>query len=107
MAGQISFQFEPIATALPLLGDGRLKALAVTSLERAATCPTCPPSPSPACRITKRSNLLGLIAPAATPAPVIDHLSKAMKQVLEDPTVIKRFADLGTEARFTSASALC
>jgi hypothetical protein len=35
MANQIASWFEPIATALPLVNDGRLKALAVTSLERA------------------------------------------------------------------------
>jgi tripartite-type tricarboxylate transporter receptor subunit TctC len=105
MAGQISFQFEPIATALPLLSDGRLKALAVTSLERAATLRDVPTVAESGVPNYEAINLLGLIAPAATPAPIIDHLSKAMKQVLEDPTVIKRFADLGTEARFTSPSA--
>ena len=105
MAGQISFRFEPIATALPLLGDGRLRALAVTSLERAAVLPDVPTVAQAGVANYEAINLLGLIAPAATLAPVIDQLSKAMKQVLEDPTVIKRFADLGTEARFTSPSA--
>ena len=42
MANQIAFQFEPIATALPLVNDGRLKALAVTSLERAPSLPNVP-----------------------------------------------------------------
>jgi tripartite-type tricarboxylate transporter receptor subunit TctC len=105
MAGQISFQFEPIATALPLINDGRLKALAVTSLERAPTLPNVPTVAESGVPGYEAINLLGLIAPAGTPAAVIDRLSGAMKQVLGNPAVIKRFADLGTEARFTAPQA--
>jgi tripartite-type tricarboxylate transporter receptor subunit TctC len=105
MAGQISFQFEPIATALPLVNDGRLKALAVTSLERAPALANVPTVAQSGVPNYETINLLGLIAPAATPAPIIERLSKAMKEVLDDPKVIKRFADLGTEARFTSPQA--
>lgn len=105
MAGQISFQFEPIATALPLINDGRLKALAVTSLERAPTLPNVPTIAESGVPGYEAINLLGLIVPAGTPAAVIERLSGAMKQVLGNPAVIKRFADLGTEARFTSPQA--
>jgi tripartite-type tricarboxylate transporter receptor subunit TctC len=50
-------------------------------------------------------NLLGLIAPAGLPAPILAKLSTAMKTVLRDPAVIRRFDDLGTEARFTTPEA--
>ncbi|CAN5892852.1 tripartite tricarboxylate transporter substrate binding protein [soil metagenome] len=105
MAGQISFQLEPIATALPLIRDGRLRALAVTSLVRAPTLPDVPTVAQSGVADYEAINLLGLIAPAAVPAPVIDRLSQAMKQVLEDPKVVQRFAELGTEARFTTPQA--
>jgi tripartite-type tricarboxylate transporter receptor subunit TctC len=105
MAGQISFQFEPIATALPLINDGRLKALAVTSLQRAPMLPNVPTIAEAGGPGYEAINLLGLIAPAGTPPAVIERLSEAMKQVLENPAVIKRFADLGTEARFTTPQA--
>ncbi|WP_428679017.1 Bug family tripartite tricarboxylate transporter substrate binding protein [Reyranella sp.] len=104
MAGQIQFQFEPIATALPLLKDGKLRALAVTSLQRA---PALPDVPTVAETIPgyEAINLLGLIAPAGLPEPVLAKLSVSMKIVLQDPAVIRRFDDLGTEARFTTPEA--
>ncbi len=69
MAGQIQFQFEPIATALPLIRDGKLRALAVTSLQRA---PALPDVPTVAETIPgyEAINLLGLVGPANLPAPV-------------------------------------
>lgn len=105
MGGQISFQFEPIATALPLVKDGRLRALAVTSLQRDRTLPDVPTVSESGVPDYEAINLLGLIAPSETPANVIDKLSRAMQQVLQDPKVVARFADLGTEARFTSPDA--
>jgi tripartite-type tricarboxylate transporter receptor subunit TctC len=105
MAGQISFQFEPIATALPMINDGRLKPLAVTSLERAPTLPNVSTISESGVPGYESINLLGLIAPANTPEPVIERLSTAMKTVLNDPKVVARFAALGTDARFTSAQA--
>lgn len=105
MAGQITFQFEPIATALPMIMDGRLKALAVTSLERTSTLSNVPTISESGVPGYASINLLGLIGPAGLPAPVIEKLSVAMKTVLTDPKVIERFARLGTEARFTTPSA--
>ncbi|MEI8152332.1 MAG: tripartite tricarboxylate transporter substrate binding protein [Hyphomicrobiales bacterium] len=102
MAGQITFQFEPIATALPMIKDGRLKALAVTSLERTSALPSVPTISESGVPGYESINLLGLIGPAGMPGPVIEKLSVAMKTVLTDPKVVERFAMLGTEARFTT-----
>jgi tripartite-type tricarboxylate transporter receptor subunit TctC len=105
MAGQTEFQFEPIATALPLVNDGRLRPLAVTSLERAPALPQVPTISESGVPGYEAINLLGLIAPAGTPAAVIERLSQVMKQVLEELAVIRRFAELGTDARFTTPQA--
>lgn len=105
MAGQITFQFEPIATALPMITDGRLKALAVTSLEPALTLSNVPTISESGVPGYEAINLLGLIGPAGMPVPVIEKLSAAMKTVLTDPKVVERFSKLGTEARFTTPSA--
>jgi tripartite-type tricarboxylate transporter receptor subunit TctC len=56
---------------LPLPGDGRLKALAVTSLERAATLPDMPTVAQAGVPNYEAINLLGLIAQAETWIPVI------------------------------------
>jgi tripartite-type tricarboxylate transporter receptor subunit TctC len=105
MAGQITFQFEPIATALPMINDKRLKALAVTSLERAPALPNVPTIAESGVPGYESINLLGLIGPANLPAPVIARLGAAMKTVLTDPKVVEKFDGLGTEARYTSPQA--
>jgi tripartite-type tricarboxylate transporter receptor subunit TctC len=105
MAGQIAFQFEPIATALPMINDGRLKPLAVTSLERAPALPNVPTVAESGVPAYEAINLLGLIGPANLPAPVMAKLSAAMKTVLSNPKVVAKFADLGTDARFTTPDA--
>jgi tripartite-type tricarboxylate transporter receptor subunit TctC len=105
MAGQIAFQFEPIATALPMVNDGRLRALAVTSLERAPALPDVPTIAESGVPGYEAINLLGLIGPANLPVPAMAKLSAAMKIVLTDPKVVAKFTDLGTEARFTTPDA--
>jgi tripartite-type tricarboxylate transporter receptor subunit TctC len=105
MANQIAFQFEPIATAQPLVNDGRLKALAVTSRERAPSLPNVPTIAESGVPGYEAINLLGLMGPAGIPAPVIEKLSAAMKKVLSDPQVVKKSIDLGAEARFSSPQA--
>jgi tripartite-type tricarboxylate transporter receptor subunit TctC len=105
MAGQIAFQFEPIATALPMINDKRLKALAVTSLEHAPALPNVPTISESGVQGYESINLLGLIGPANLPKPVMDRLSAAMKTVLTDPKVVARFTELGTDARFTTPDA--
>jgi tripartite-type tricarboxylate transporter receptor subunit TctC len=44
----------------------------------------------------------GIVAPAATPKPVIDRLTAAMKQVIEDPTHAAKLNDLGIAPRYLS-----
>ena len=104
-AGLIQFQLEPISTALPMVQDGRLRALAVTSLERAPTLPDVPTIAESGVPGYEAINLLGLVAPAKTPAEILGQLNAAMKVVLRDPKVIERFADLGTEARSSTPEA--
>lgn len=106
MAGQIQFQFEPISTALPLVREGKLRALAVTSLERAASLPDVPTVSETILPGYEAINLLGLIGPAGLPPPVLARLSAAMKVVLQDPAIVRRFEELGTEARYTTPQAI-
>jgi tripartite-type tricarboxylate transporter receptor subunit TctC len=99
MSDQTQFQFEPISTALPMIRDGRLRALAVTSLMRS---PALPDVPTVAETLPgfEAINLLGLAGPANLPDPVEGKISAAVKSLLEDPIVLRRFEGLGTEARF-------
>jgi tripartite-type tricarboxylate transporter receptor subunit TctC len=88
-----------------MVQDGRLRALAVTSLKRAPTLPDVPTIAESGVPGYEAINLLGLVAPAKTPAEILGQLNAAMKVVLRDPKVIERFADLGTEARSSTPEA--
>lgn len=101
MAGTTQFQFEPISTALPMIRDGKVRALAVTSLMRS---PLLPDVPAVAETVPgfEAVNLFGLAAPANLPGSVEARLSAAVKSLLEDPIVGRRFEGMGAEPRFAT-----
>jgi tripartite-type tricarboxylate transporter receptor subunit TctC len=49
IGGRNDWFFAPLSSALPLIKDGKLQALAVSTAQRAPRCPTCPPPSKPAC----------------------------------------------------------
>ena len=106
LSGQIAFEFDPVATAIPLINDGRTRALAVTSRERSPQLPQVPTIAESGVPGFDAINLLALVAPSGVPAEILDRLGKAMKQVLEDPAVVKRFVEAGAEARYTTPQAI-
>ena len=72
-----------------------MKAYAVTGAKRS---PMLPDVPTTAEAGMPEFNLLvwfGLSAPKGTPQPVIEKLNKALAAALDDPEVVKRFAELG------------
>ena len=104
MSDQTQFQIDAISTALPFIRDGRLRALAVTSQQRS---PALKDVPTIAETIPgyEAINVLGLAGPANLPAAVQAKIGVAVKSVLEDPIVVRRFDERGTETRFTTPEA--
>jgi len=106
LAGTVQFQFDQVASALPLVRTNRLKPLAVTTLTRSPLLPDVPTLDESGLKGFEAVTLFGLIAPAGTPADVIAKLSAAMEKVLGDPAVIERFNTLGAQARFSTPDGL-
>ena len=96
LAGQVQVVFNPIAQALPLIRDGKLRALAVTPAKRSAALPDVP-SIGEFVSGYDAFGWYGLGAPSKTPAEIIDKLSNAMTAALADPRSKARLADLGVE----------
>jgi tripartite-type tricarboxylate transporter receptor subunit TctC len=97
VAGQIDLMVSNLATSMPLLRDGKVKALAVagkTRLEAAPDIPTTDEAGLPGFYLT---TWLGLWAPKSTPTGVITKLNSAAVTALGDPTVRARLTDLGLE----------
>jgi tripartite-type tricarboxylate transporter receptor subunit TctC len=101
VAGRTQLMFAPIADSLGFIREGRLRALAVTSLGASPVLPEIPPLASvvPGYEV---SIWLGLGAPKATPADMIAALNKAVNASLAEPAVANRIRDLGAEPMIMS-----
>lgn len=86
----------PLVAALPMVQDGRLRALAVSGAHRAAAAPELPTIAETLPGFTAVV-WFGVLAPAGTPAPVIARLSTEFDRIVHEPDTAKQFAAIGGE----------
>ena len=91
VAGQIHLVTGTIPALLPLIKDGRIKALAVTSAKRSPALPNVPSMSEAGFSGFDVQNYFALAAPAATPPAVIEKLNAALNKVVALPEVLARF----------------
>jgi tripartite-type tricarboxylate transporter receptor subunit TctC len=96
LSGQVDFNIDNLATAAPNIRSGKLKALAVTTLQRSPALPEVPPM-ADTLRGFAIDTWWGLVAPAATPKDVIAKLNQAFVAALKAPETQSRFAALMAE----------
>jgi len=96
VAGRVDMTLDTAAALLPLVRDGRIRALAVSTRDRARVAPELPPIAETLPGFHDAS-FNYLLAPARTPAVVIATLNAALNRVLADPAVRARFEALGAE----------
>jgi len=104
MTGRIAFFFSPISAALPLVRDGKLLALAVSSAKRSSVLPNVPTVAESGLPGFDYNLWIGMFAPAGTPADVVEKLNRDVNRVLREPDVRERMASLGAEAMPMSAA---
>jgi tripartite-type tricarboxylate transporter receptor subunit TctC len=93
----VDFGFTDIA-ALPLVKEGTLKALAVTSLERLPDIPDVPTLNETVKKGFEVLNWNSILAPAGTPREIVDFLNRSLVRILETPEVKRIFAAQGFQA---------
>ena len=96
LSGQVDFNFDNLATAAPNIRSGKLKAIAVTTLQRSSALPDVPPV-SDTLKGFSIDTWWGLVAPAGTPADVVARLNHAFVAALDAPETKARFATLLAE----------
>jgi tripartite-type tricarboxylate transporter receptor subunit TctC len=96
VSGQVDFNFDNLATAAPNIRSGKLKAIAVTTLQRSSALPEVPPV-SDTLKDFSIDTWWGLVAPAQTPPDVIAKLNHAFVDALNAPETKSRFALLLAE----------
>jgi tripartite-type tricarboxylate transporter receptor subunit TctC len=84
-----------IASALPLAREGKLRAIAATSLRRAPSAPELPTIAEQGYPGFDASGWFGLVGPSGTPQEVISRIYAASAAVLQDPTFRQKFENLG------------
>ena len=97
MAGQVTMLIDNAPSSLPFVQQGKLRALGVTSLKRMPALPDVPTIDESGVKGYESLSWSGIVAPAATPRPIIMKLNAAIEHVLAMPDVKKKFADLGVE----------
>ena len=97
MGGHTKVGFGSITSAIPHIRSGKLRALGIGDKRRSAALPDVPTIDEAALPGYEAGNWIGLVAPAGTPAPVVERLHKEIAAILDTPEAQKQFANEGAE----------
>ncbi|MDM0117766.1 tripartite tricarboxylate transporter substrate binding protein [Variovorax sp. J22R133] len=97
MAGTVPVFFASLASSLPYIQGGKLRAVAVTGKARSPVLPQLPTVAESGLPGYEVYEWNAVFAPAATPAPVVERLSKELAAVLAEPDVRTRLEGMGAE----------
>ena len=91
----VDFAFGPVVSALSLIKDGKITALAVSSDKRISALPNIPTAAEAGYPQGQFNFWIGMLAPAQTPKPIVDRLNKEIQSIMDQPDVQARFDNLG------------
>jgi tripartite-type tricarboxylate transporter receptor subunit TctC len=97
MAGEVEVAVVPLATSLPLIAAGKLRALAVTSAQRSAALPDVPTIAESGLAGFASSSWQGFFVAARTPRDIVDLIRRETAQALRAPDMRARLAALSYE----------
>jgi tripartite-type tricarboxylate transporter receptor subunit TctC len=97
VGGQIAFAFDALPTVLPQVQGGRIRAIGGGMATRARAMPDLPTLQEQGVSGFECYTWNAILAPARTPAPIVEQLSEAINKSLADPTVLKRLQDTGVD----------
>ena len=97
VGGHTKVAFATTITAPPFIRDGKLKALGVGAAARSPALPDVPTVSEAGVPAYEVANWIGLVAPAGTPQPIIDKLSREIAAIQDAPEVKQQFASEGAE----------
>lgn len=98
LGGRVTMMLGPIGLVLPMVREGKLRALAVTSLKRSSAAPDSPTIAESGYPGFEYAGWYGLLAPAGTPATIVRRLSLETVKALALPDLRAKLADLGLDA---------
>ena len=102
IGGQVSIVFSGMPPVVPFVKAGRLRALATTGKQRAPTLPDVPTVAESGYPGAGMVIWYGVVAPGATPKPVIERLHAEINKAMKLPEIRDRFAGLGADPATSS-----
>ena len=102
VGGRNDWFFAPLSSALPLIKDGKLQALAVSTAQRSPALPNVPTTVEAGIPDSDYTFWVGMIVPSATPPAIVQRLHDEALKALSTPEVKERLTKLGAEP-FTMA----
>src|SRR3954467_13196779 len=104
--GAVTMSFSSLGAALPLIQDGRLRAVAVTSRERMPQLPHVAPlaEAAPELKTYEPLHWFGMFAPAATRGPIVARLNDIVKTGLRDKAIAEKLEVQGIVPRIMSSA---
>ncbi len=97
LGGRIDFYFCPLATALPLIQQGQLRALVVSTAKRVVELPDVPTPVDIGLQDADSAIWFGVFVPAKTPRDIVEKLHAAGTRVLADPATQESLKKIGVE----------
>jgi tripartite-type tricarboxylate transporter receptor subunit TctC len=97
LGGTLTVAFDNVASAIPHMKAGKLRALAVTTAQRSGVAPDVPTLAESGLAGYELSSWQAVFAPAGTPKPIVDRLYAEISKILQMPDVQKRLTDLGLD----------
>jgi tripartite-type tricarboxylate transporter receptor subunit TctC len=98
LGGQVQVMFSTMPPALPHVKDGKLRALAVTSLKRSPAAPDLPTLDESALPGFEASTWHGVVLPTGAASEIIARLNREIVAILHLPEVVERLSSQGAEA---------
>jgi tripartite-type tricarboxylate transporter receptor subunit TctC len=106
LSGQVPSMFDLLPSSLPYIKDGKLRALAVTSLKRADTLPDVPTMAEAGLPGYETYTWNALFAPARTPPAIVKKLNEAANKAVADPTTRAKLIELNAQVVGTTPAQL-
>ena len=97
MGGVVPVGIQNAGASLPLVRDGRVRGIGITSLKRSPNAPDLPTLVEAGFPGFEATSWFALMGPAGTPRPIIDKVRAEALKVLADPEMQKKFANLGLD----------
>jgi tripartite-type tricarboxylate transporter receptor subunit TctC len=97
LGGRVTMMFDNMPSSLPLVKEGKLRALGVTSLKRSPAAPEIPTIAEQGLPGFEAVSWFALFAPAGTPRPIVDKLQAEVKKILQSPEIGRKLAEIGLD----------